>query len=83
MVMDLSRRGRPLGVEIIEPHLVSLKALNRVLKQYGHAPVKSADLTPLKGSIAKLECQILTAGPFREADMRRAAILQLLQEPPL
>ncbi len=50
MIIDLSRNGRPLGIEITAPSLVSQTALNRVLKQFGHAPVKRADLAPLRAA---------------------------------
>ena len=50
MLIDLSRNGKPLGIEISAPTLVSQAALNRVLKQYGQSPIKRADLAPLKAA---------------------------------
>ena len=50
MLIDLSRSGRPLGIEISAPTLVSQTALNRILKQYGQSPVKRADLAPLRAA---------------------------------
>ncbi len=43
MILDLSRNGKPLGIEITAPNLFSHSALNRVLKQYGQTPVARAD----------------------------------------
>ena len=50
MLIDLSRSGQPLGVEITAPRLASQTILNRVLKQYGQPPVKRADLAPLRAA---------------------------------
>ena len=48
MVVDLGRGGKPIGIEITAPGLVSQPILNRVLKQFGLPAAKSADLAPLK-----------------------------------
>jgi hypothetical protein len=50
MVVDLSRGGKPIGIEITAPGLVSETTLNRVLKQFGLPAAKSADLAPLKAA---------------------------------
>ncbi len=50
MVVDLGRSGKPIGIEITAPSLVSQTTLNRVLKQYGLPPAKPADLAPLKAA---------------------------------
>jgi hypothetical protein len=47
IVVDLARGGKPIGIEITAPGLVSQTILNRVLKRYGLPAVKSADLAPL------------------------------------
>jgi len=47
IVVDLGRGGKPIGIEITAPGLVSQTILNRVLKQFGLPAVKSADLAPL------------------------------------
>ena len=48
MVVDLGRGGKPIGIEITAPALVSQAMFNRVLKQFGLPAAKSADLAPLK-----------------------------------
>ena len=50
MVVDLGRGGRPIGIEITAPRLVSETTLNRVLKQFGLPAAKSGDLAPLKAA---------------------------------
>ncbi|MBI2149181.1 MAG: DUF2283 domain-containing protein [Acidobacteria bacterium] len=47
LIVDLSRGGRPIGIEITAPGLISQTILNRVLKQFGLPAAKSADLAPL------------------------------------
>lgn len=50
MVVDLGRSGRPIGIEITAPALVSQAILNRVLKRFGLSSVKPADLAPLEAA---------------------------------
>ena len=50
MVVDLGRGGKPIGIEITAPGLVSQTILNRVLKQFGLPAAKAADLAPLKAA---------------------------------
>jgi Protein of unknown function (DUF2283) len=47
LVVDLSRSGRPIGIEITAPEKVTLAALNRVLQVYGMPEITQADLAPL------------------------------------
>jgi uncharacterized protein YuzE len=47
MLIDYSRAGRPIGIEITAPSKISLAALNRVLTQLGLSKVKRQDLAPL------------------------------------
>jgi len=47
LVVDLSRSGRPIGIEITVPEKVTLAALNRVLQAYGMPEITQADLAPL------------------------------------
>lgn len=47
LVIDLNRRGKPIGIEITAPGKASVSALNRVLRDLGLPPVKRADLAPL------------------------------------
>ncbi|PYS41133.1 MAG: hypothetical protein DMG14_08415 [Acidobacteria bacterium] len=48
MVVDLGRGGKPIGIEITAPSLVSQKTVNRVLKQFGLPAASPGDLAPLK-----------------------------------
>jgi len=50
MVLDLSRNGRPIGIEITAPELISRAILNRVLRQYGFPAVTLTDLAPLRAA---------------------------------
>jgi hypothetical protein len=50
LIADLSRGGRPIGIEITAPGRVTVIALNRVLQQFGFPPIKSIDLQPLKAA---------------------------------
>ncbi len=47
LVTDFNRGGKPLGIEITAPSIVTLRALNRVLRDLGLPPLKRADLAPL------------------------------------
>ncbi len=47
MVVDFSRSGKPIGIEITTPSAVTLAAFNRVLRELGLATLKRADLAPL------------------------------------
>ena len=50
MVIDLARDGTPIGIEITAPGLLTLTAINRVLRQIGAPPLKKADLAPLRAA---------------------------------
>lgn len=50
LVIDFSRSGRPIGIEITAPTQVSVTDLNRVLSDLGHSPVDSSDLAPLQAA---------------------------------
>lgn len=47
LIVDFDARGRPVGVEILEPRTLSQRTLNRTLKALGAAPVSRSDLAPL------------------------------------
>ena len=47
LVIDFNRKGKPIGIEIIAPSKLTLRALNRVLRDLGLPAVKRADLGPL------------------------------------
>ena len=50
LIIDLTASGQPLGIEITAPSLVTLTALNRVLRELGCAPIRRADLAPLRAA---------------------------------
>lgn len=47
IVVDFARGGRPLGVEIIDPTTITVRAMNRVLRKIGAEPLRRGDLGPL------------------------------------
>jgi hypothetical protein len=47
LLVDLSADGRPLGVEIVIPNLVTIDSLNAVLEAYGLHPLDPIELAPL------------------------------------
>jgi uncharacterized protein YuzE len=46
-IIDFNRKGKPIGIEITAPSKVTLRALNRVLRELGLPTLKRADLAPL------------------------------------
>lgn len=50
LIIDLSAKGVPLGIEITAPAQLTVAALNRVLRDLGVAPVRRADLAPLRAA---------------------------------
>lgn len=48
LVIDYSRTGRPIGIEITAPSKLSAPMLNRVLRRLGAPTVTRADLAPLR-----------------------------------
>jgi len=52
LVVDFNRTGKPIGVEITDPELVSLAALNRVLRKLGATAIKRTEFAPLRASAA-------------------------------
>jgi hypothetical protein len=50
LIIDLSAKGVPLGIEITAPALLTVQALNRVLRELGFPPVRRADLAPLRAA---------------------------------
>jgi uncharacterized protein YuzE len=47
LLIDFSRNGRPIGIEITSPSKVSLAAINRILREFGYPRIKRTDLAPL------------------------------------
>jgi len=50
MIIDYSRNGKPIGIEITAPTQLSVGAINRVLKELGLPTVTRADLAPLRAA---------------------------------
>ena len=50
LVIDFARDGKPIGIEILAPEKLTLTTLNKVLRELGFAPLKRADLAPLKAA---------------------------------
>lgn len=48
LVVDYARDGTPLGIEITAPHVVTVAAMNRVLRELDWPPVTRAELAPLR-----------------------------------
>lgn len=47
MVLDINKDGKLIGIELLAPQLVTLDAINDVLKQYGLEPLAETVLKPL------------------------------------
>jgi hypothetical protein len=47
IVVDFSRSGKPIGIEITAPSKISLSAINRVFRKLGLETIKGSDLAPL------------------------------------
>ena len=50
LVIDYTRQGKPIGIEITAPAKLSASALNRVLRRLGAPAVTRADLAPLRAA---------------------------------
>jgi len=50
LVIDFSRSGTPIGIEITAPAKVSASSINRVLRRLGLPLVRRADLAPLQAA---------------------------------
>lgn len=50
LIVDFTADGQPLGIEITAPSLLTVAALNRVLRKLGCAPVRRADLAPIRAA---------------------------------
>ena len=50
LVVDFGRDGRPLGVEIVDPPLTTMAAMNRVLRRLKQSRVTRRDMKPLRVS---------------------------------
>ena len=50
LLVDFSRKGKPIGIEITAPARLSVSTLNRVLRDLGQRTVTRTDLTPLRAA---------------------------------
>lgn len=50
LLVDYARDGRPLGIEITAPPLISLATINRLLRELGQRPLKRAEISPLRAA---------------------------------
>lgn len=50
LIIDLASNGQPLGIEITAPSQLTAATLNRVLREFGVAPVRPKDLSPLRAA---------------------------------
>jgi len=48
LLVDIAADGRPIGIEIAIPALVTVEAVNKVLTSFGLPTVDAAELAPLK-----------------------------------
>ena len=50
LLVDYSRSGKPIGIEITAPSNLSAAMLNRLLRQLGQPELKRAHLAPLRAA---------------------------------
>jgi len=50
MVIDFEQGGRPIGIEITAPTMITTSDLNRILTGLGAQPITREDLAPLKAA---------------------------------
>ena len=50
MIVDFSRGGKPIGIELTAPDKVTLTALNQLLTELGLPRLSAADLKPLRAA---------------------------------
>ena len=47
MILDINKAGELMGVELTAPTMITLEAINNILKEYDLPPLKESDLAPL------------------------------------
>ena len=62
LLVDLAEDGRPIGIEIAIPALMTVEAVNQILESYGLNQIDEAELAPLKNS--RLKGDSLTLMPI-------------------
>ena len=48
LVIDFASDGRPIGIEITDPHAVTLDRLNAALHRLGESPLPDSEFQPLR-----------------------------------
>ena len=48
LVVDYAEDGRPIGIEIVSPSIVTVEAVNRVLADLQQGAIKAEELAPLR-----------------------------------
>jgi len=47
LVLDINKEGNLIGIEFLTPSLVTLEAVNGILREYRLHPLQESDLAPL------------------------------------
>lgn len=47
LLVDYSRAGRPIGIEITAPSKAPFAAINKLLRELGQRPIKRSEIAPL------------------------------------
>jgi len=50
LIIDFTRRGKPIGIEITSPSKVTVSGVNRVLRELGFPLIRRIDLAPLRAA---------------------------------
>jgi hypothetical protein len=50
LIVDYTRSGKPIAIEITAPGRVSTTGLNHLLRELGFAPASRAELSPLRAA---------------------------------
>jgi len=47
MVLDFNAEGKLIGIEILDPHEVSVEVINDILEKHGLSPLSEKELSPI------------------------------------
>ena len=50
LVIDFTRSGKAIGIEITAPNKATAAVVNRALRELGFPPIKQADVAPLRAA---------------------------------
>lgn len=50
MIVDFNESGKPIGIEITAPSIVTAKDINSLLKNLGLSEIVATELTPLRAA---------------------------------